>query len=311
MTEGLDAPLRVDHRGFAGREHDTARADRSAHPPRLHHAAADGCGGVVATTGGNRQTGRHSDRSGDRRRDLAGDVRALVYGGQPFDGDLETVQHICGPCARAEIEQERPGCIRRVGGELASQPKADEVLGQQDVADGSISVGFFVTQPQDFWSLKSSDGGIARDFEQSLTADLLIDGFALACGSLVVPEQGGPDDLARAVEEDGPMHLTREAERHWRRFQLGGDAAEHGLARRPPPLRILFGPTGPGRLQRIFLDGGGQDIAIEVDGERARTRGADVEPDQHQAIRRTSSGVSSWMLGSTALASLRVSASGR
>src|SRR5207253_1340482 len=203
-------------------------------------AAADSCGGIVATTGSNRQAGRHSDRSGDLRRDLAGDVRALVYGGQPFDGDLETVQHLCGPCARAEIEQERPGCIRRVGGELASQPKADEVLGQQDVADGSISVGFFVTQPQDFWSLKSGDGGIACDFEQSLTADLLIDGFALACGSLVIPEQGRPDDLARVVEEDGPVHLTREAERHRRRLQLGGDAAEHSLARRPPPRRIAI-----------------------------------------------------------------------
>src|SRR5439155_307678 len=126
------------------------------------------------------------------------------------------------------------------------------------MADGSISVGFFVTQPQDFWSLKSGDGAVAGDFEQSLTADLLIDGFALACGSLVVPEQGGPDYLARVVEEDGPVHLTREAERHCRSLRRPRKASAQQPSFGPAPGRGLGGachaarrrPTSPPRSKR-------------------------------------------------------------
>ena len=97
-------------------------------------------------------------------------------------------------------------------------------------------------------------------------------------GSLVVPENRWANDAFIGVECDEPMHLTREAdagELASRRY-LG----DRRLGRTPPVLRILLGPTGMRRRERIGPLGGCEHASVRGDRDRLDAGRSDVEADE-------------------------------
>ena len=79
-------------------------------------------------------------------------------------------------------------------------------------------------------------------------ADPLLDLVALRSGALVVPEDRRPHDPVLRVERHEAVHLPREADPDDR---PPPELRERGLARAPPVLRVLLGPAGPRRRERV------------------------------------------------------------
>src|SRR5438270_13518848 len=80
---------------------------------------------------------------------------------------------------------------------------------------------------------------VARERDQPLETDRLLDPAALLRGALVVPQDRPAQDLVRGIERDQTVHLPRQPNPGWLASQLG-QAAEDAMACGPPVLRILL-----------------------------------------------------------------------
>ena len=264
VTEGVDPPGRIDRRRVGVREQHAARSDRARHEPVPGDRGPDRRGRVVAAPGRDRDAGREPELGRDARAERPCRLRALEHGRKPVARNAERVEDLLGPAPLLEIEEERPGgigCIRR---ELTRQPVTDGVLRKQHVLDPSVRVRLLVSEPQDLGGLEPGERGVPGDLDEPPLPNELRDGLALLGGALVVPEQRRSDHLARSVEEHRAVHLAREP-------QPSHDVAAVGdLARRsrqhissgpPPSRRVLLGPSGPRREQRVCGRGGRDDVS--------------------------------------------------
>ena len=178
---------------------------------------------------------------------------------------------------------------------MPGQAVADVVLGQEDLADPVPVPGLVLADPEDLGGGEAGQRGVGDQPDQRLAAaGLLLDLAALGGRALVVPEQGGADDLAvrrrgrpsRASGRSGRCPATSAG--------LNLPAARTSrdrLARRlPPELGVLLGPAGLGVVARILGRGRGQDRPALVDRERLGPRGPDVDAqrDAHGVISQRS-----------------------
>ena len=107
--------------------------------------------------------------------------------------------------------------------------------------------------------------------------DALLDLGALLPGALVVPEDRRAQDAVGVVERDEAVHLAGEADA---RDAVAAELGERRLGRAPPVLRVLLGPPGLRRRQRVGLLGAREHLAVRGDPQRLDAGRADVEADE-------------------------------
>ena len=156
-----------------------------------------------------------------------------------------------------------PGRVGDVDRVLARAPEADVVLRQQDVRDPRERLRLVRPQPEQLRRREAGQRAVAGQLDQPLEPDPLLDLGALGRRALVVPEDRRADHLARFVEDDEPVHLAAAADRG----RLDVEVVERGLGGAGPVVRVLLGPAGLRRRERVVALGAGQDLA-----GRARAR---------------------------------------
>ena len=112
-----------------------------------------------------------------------------------------------------------------------------------------------VAEPEDLRRREAGERGVGDHLDELLAAaGAAFDLVALGGGALVVPEQGGADDLARLVEEHRAVHLAGEADGgDVGGLQLGllhdgADDLDRGL---PPVFGVLLAPERLGVSARV------------------------------------------------------------
>ena len=92
--------------------------------------------------------------------------------------------------------------------------------------------------------MKARERGVSGDRAQAVAAD---GGFERERGrarALIVPQQRRPDHRGPLVEEDGAVHLARDADAANRAIVRRGDPAQRLDGRVPPRPGILLRPPG-------------------------------------------------------------------
>jgi hypothetical protein len=82
------------------------------------------------------------------------------------------------------------------------------VLRQQDPGDPSPHVGLVTPDPQQLRCREARERVVAGHREQALASDERPDLIAFGFGSLIVPQDRGPQDIAGGVQRHEPVHLT-------------------------------------------------------------------------------------------------------
>src|SRR5439155_27150197 len=98
-------------------------------------------------------------------------------------------------------------------------------------------------------------------------------------GSLVVPEDRGPQRPLVLAEGDESVHLSREADADG----LDPEPCERRLRRAPPVLRVLLGPARLRRRELVDLLCPREHLPVGRDRDRLDARRADVEADERAA----------------------------
>jgi hypothetical protein len=139
--------------------------------------------------------------------------------------------------------------------------------------------GLLVAKPQHFGRLEPGQRRVAGYRHQVVSPDRFSYLPALPVSTLVIPEQGRPDDPIARIEEDGPMHLAGKT--YSRHLSVGRsrDRAKYTRHRFPPVFRMLLRPARPWRQDRMLRGCVGHHIARGVDGQRSNAAGSDVEAD--------------------------------
>ena len=177
----------------------------------------------------------------------AGDSRT---GGSHRRIELEGVEHLGRPAAVGDVEQQRPGGVGDVDRPLARQPQPDVVLRQHDAGDPAVDSGSWRRSQRSFGAVKPGQRPVARERDQPLEADALLDLGALGRRALVVPEDrraARPDRRRR-----GRRGRASDPRGRCRRSRAPApELGERGLRRAPPVLRVLLRPARPRRRERI------------------------------------------------------------
>ena len=274
MAEDVRARLLV--RAICGKrgEDDAGRAE--------HHGDGPGPVGADSEPGGSAISRAGRDRDALRRR--AGHGRRLEDLREPGGRDLQRVQDLAAPAAAGDVEQERPGCVRDVDRVLAGEPQPDVVLRQEDAADAGVGVRLVLPQPEELGRSESRERPVPGQLDEPREPDPLLDLGALGSRPLVVPEDRRANHAVLFVEGDEAVHLTGQSDSR----DVAAELGERGLACTPPVLRVLLGPAGPRRRERIRALGARDDLALRRDGDRLDTGRPDVEPrdERHRARRR-------------------------
>ena len=174
-----------------------------------------------------------------RALDLRRDLGALVAGRQERGVELELAEELRAPAAVGDVEQQRARGVADLGRVGPGQAVADVVLGQEDLADPLPGPRLVLAEPEQLRRGEAGQCGVGDHPDQGLAAPgPLLDLGALGRGPLVVPEQGGADHPALAVEEDRAVHLPAQA--------------DPGDVRRPParPGQDLADRRSPSRPTR-------------------------------------------------------------
>src|SRR5438067_1035084 len=153
------------------------------------------------------------------------------------------------------------------------------------MADRRVHVRLVAAKPEELRRGKPRQRAIARERDQPLEPDPLLDLGALGARALVVPEDRRPQQTLALAEHDEPVHLAAEPDRALRKPR------ERRLRGPPPVLRILLGPTRPRSRERISLLRRGEHLAVRRDRDGLDGGRADVEPDErlgHAEIRASS-----------------------
>ncbi len=273
--------MRLDQGAVGRREDDAARPERDGEDPGIHRADADGGGGLIAAAGHHGGPGRQPRdlrrRGGDRPRHVGPFVRPWEPGGV----EAERVEHLVGPVAQREVEEQRAGTVGAVHGMVAGEVVPDEVLRQEHVRDPRPDLGLVAPDPEELGSGEPRERVVPGDRDQPLRAHDLADQVAFLGRPLVVPEDRGAEDVTGSIQHHGAVHLAGESHR---RDLVAGDPGirQRGTdrfdRRVPPQRRILFAPPRSRRRRRVPRGGRRADHAGAVQQERFRRRGRDVEP---------------------------------
>ena len=288
MAERVHTAGGVDPRLVAGGKHDARGPDRDEYvacgnDPRRHAA-----GGLIAGSRGHGQACGQAQRFRRRGGQCAGPRGRLNDAGQPVQRDRQVASHGLRPLTVGHVEESGARGIRDVGGGLAGEAQANEVLGQQNPANPSVGVGLVLAHPKELGRSESFQRWIGRARDDLGKPDLALDGLALGGGALVAPENGRPDGPIAGVQERGAMHLAGEPDSaDDRRVRRHPDAGAEGLEGRAfPGVGVLLGPAGLRGVHGIFRRVGGQDASVASDQHRPRAGGAEVQAQQQSVAHR-------------------------
>src|SRR5439155_3547823 len=131
--------------------------------------------------------GPHADRARLLVAGTAGRSR-LVYRREPFAGNPERLADLLAPPAPGDVEEQRSRRLRGVDHALAGESQPDVVLGQQDVRGALPDLRLVATHPEQLRRGEAGQRAVARQLEQPLAANRLLDLLALRARALVVPE---------------------------------------------------------------------------------------------------------------------------
>jgi hypothetical protein len=106
---------------------------------------------------------------------------------------------------------------------------------------------------------------------------------ALLFSANVAPDQSGANDPTLLIEHNGAVHLTGEANANdFFSFEVGtrDDLANRDAGGAPPVFGMLLGPADLRRSEGLMLfRGGGDDPAVAIDDDGARSSGTNVNPE--------------------------------
>ena len=132
VAERVQPAARVDLRLVAVHEHDAARCrSRWRATPRLTMPLPTA---LAAQSPAPPTTTQSVERPSCLRhgwRQLAGDFFRFIAVGEQVDVELQLAEQLLRPVALGHVEQQHAAGVADFGGELAGQPAADVVLGQQ------------------------------------------------------------------------------------------------------------------------------------------------------------------------------------
>ena len=213
----------------------------------------------------------------------------------PVARHFERVQHLGGPTALADVEEGGAGSIGDLSVELAGQPEADVILGQQHLPDLSVGLRLILPDPDDFGRREAGQHRVRCQLDDPLPTDALRDPRALRAGALVAPEERRAQHLMPRVQEDRAVHLPRETDAP--DLPRGDAAFRQRLPDRentgpPPILRLLLRPARPRRAERILGGRRAEGAPLLIDDECPGSRRPDVNAQQRHG--RSSRG---WGLG--------------
>ncbi len=229
-----------------------------------------------------------------RRVRLADDAAAVHDVGQQRARDAEERQELVVPGAGADVVEQRPRRVARVGhvaAAAAEPPGHPAVHGAERQLAGLRALahaGDVVQQPADLGAREvrvEEEAGLAPDQRLGAGDAQLL---AEAGGAPVLPDDRRRDRRrGRPVPQDGGLALVGDADAGDRG---GGHAGllergpRGGQLGQPELLRVLLDPAGVRRAEADLLLGAREDDAGGVDDERPAARRAGVER-QHQLAR--------------------------
>src|SRR5688572_5039787 len=128
--------------------------------------------------------------------------------------------------------------------------------------------GFILFHPQNFRCSETCQRDITSDLNKFFLPNDLMNLITLTLRSLVIPQNGWTQNIARFIEQDKPMHLTGQTDRS-EAFPTDARLLQHGLDTRryrlPPLMRILLRPQWLWRLQRMRMGGHRNDFPFFID----------------------------------------------
>ena len=204
----MDASLGVDGNLARVCKYNAGGADGRERTAVSDDARADCRRRVVSGAADNRCAGRKSGRFRGLRRDRTGDLRAFIDRCEQGLVDAELLEHLVAPAAVGDIQQTHAGRVRNLGGELAGQAVADEILREKDVTALFIDLRLVVAHPKNLGGGPAGERRIGGQLNQTVLADLLVDLVALLAGALVAPDDAAAQNLALAIQHDQTVHLS-------------------------------------------------------------------------------------------------------
>ena len=242
------------HPAPAGSAANRSRAANTT--PDVPSATDSGPGPVDADPERARRLVAARPRRPALRRPCAPDTAGLSSTGrQPRRVELQRAQHLFAPAPSRDVEQQRPGSVGDVGRVLAAQPQAHVVLGQRDPRDLRVDLRLVAAQPQELRRGEARQRAVARQRDQPLETERLLDLRALGGGALVVPQdrraqRPGRRRRARRARASGPTTRFRPAGR--RRAKLVPAPPRSPPTSRPGPARPSrrAGSTAGSRIRR-------------------------------------------------------------
>jgi hypothetical protein len=143
---------------------------------------------------------------------------------------------------------------------------------------------FVLAHPHDLGRGEAGQHLIAGQLQQPIeSAHLLGDRCALFTRALIVPQNGGTQNVIGSIEHDQAVHLPRQSDRgHFVARSIGFaqcscDAGNRAL---PPIGRILLRPQRLRRRERIFGRVRGDYRAALVDQQRFRAGRGDIDAEK-------------------------------
>ena len=168
---------------------------------------------------------------------------------------------------RGELRAERTRARRAV----AEQSPGEPVVRERDRGDARGVLRFGVAQPAQLGGGEARDGNAAGAACQLGGAELGDEGGCRPGAARVVPQQRGPDHLARGVEHDHAVLLPADGDR--------GDVIEaarvgdRGLEGGPPGIRMHLGAVGMPGAPRAHHGSG-----LQVANHHLAALGGGIDP---------------------------------
>ena len=145
VAEDVDAGLGVGPVALQRREDDPRGAEHDRQRSRPDHADPERARLLVA---GARDLGR------------------LRHPGQPLQRDPERLADLAAPLAPRDVEQQRPGGVRRVDRVLPRQPEPHVVLREQHVRHAGPDLGLVLAHPQQLRRGEPGQRAVPRQLDQ-------------------------------------------------------------------------------------------------------------------------------------------------
>ena len=194
-------------------EHHAAGPHRGRDRPLFHDPVAHRPGGLVAAAAHHGHAGFQSQQFRRLGRQLAADFFGFINRRQQRFLQLQLIEQRLGPARFFTSNNSVPEASLTSVANSPGQPKPHIIFGQQHLHGLFKVLRFVLSQPEDFRSGKSFQGGVGDQFDQMRPpADGGFDLPAFLRGALVVPQNRRADHLMLGVQKHAAVHLAAQAD---------------------------------------------------------------------------------------------------